>query len=81
MTTTRARDLRKSKTPQERRLWSRLRTLREQGYHFRRQAILTGKGSARRGLSLPMKGREAESKTPGDAPGVFVEVAEKRDPT
>ena len=32
-----ARDLRKSMTPQEVKLWVRLRALREQGHHFRRQ--------------------------------------------
>ena len=29
-------------TPQETRLWSRLRTLRPQGFHFRRQAPFLG---------------------------------------
>jgi very-short-patch-repair endonuclease len=33
-----ARDLRRSMTPQEVKLWVRLRELRQQGYHFRRQA-------------------------------------------
>lgn len=32
-----ARKLRREATPQERRLWARLRLLREQGLHFRRQ--------------------------------------------
>ncbi len=36
--TIRARDLRRSLTPQEARLWLALRALRSQGYHFRRQA-------------------------------------------
>jgi very-short-patch-repair endonuclease len=34
----RARELRKTMTPQEVKLWVRLRELRRQGYHFRRQA-------------------------------------------
>lgn len=38
MTTARARELRKSLTVQERRLWARLRLLRDEGYRFRRQA-------------------------------------------
>ena len=33
-----ARALRKSLTPQETKLWARLRTLKPLGYHFRRQA-------------------------------------------
>jgi very-short-patch-repair endonuclease len=33
-----ARALRKSLTPQETRLWARLRALKPLGYHFRRQA-------------------------------------------
>ena len=33
-----ARALRKRMTPQEVKLWVRLRELRQQGYHFRRQA-------------------------------------------
>ena len=32
-----ARKLRREATPQERRLWARLKLLREQGLHFRRQ--------------------------------------------
>jgi len=34
----RARELRRSMTPQEVKLWLHLRQLRAQGYHFRRQA-------------------------------------------
>jgi len=34
----RARELRKSMTPEEARVWLRLRALRNAGYHFRRQA-------------------------------------------
>ncbi|MGI9169806.1 MAG: endonuclease domain-containing protein, partial [Caulobacteraceae bacterium] len=34
----RARELRKALTPQEARLWPRLRALRVNGFHFRRQA-------------------------------------------
>jgi len=41
-TTKRARELRKAMTPQERRLWAQLRTLRPEGYHFRRQTPLLG---------------------------------------
>ena len=37
-----ARKLRKTMTPQEVRLWSRLRGLKGQGYHFRRQAPVEG---------------------------------------
>jgi len=40
--TKRARELRKTMTPQEIRLWSRLRTMRANGFHFRRQAPLFG---------------------------------------
>lgn len=36
----RARDLRKAMTPQEVKLWLRLRELRALGYHFRRQSPL-----------------------------------------
>ncbi len=38
----RARELRKQMTPQETRLWLRLRALRPQGLHFRRQSPLKG---------------------------------------
>jgi very-short-patch-repair endonuclease len=38
MPVSRARELRNNMTPVERRLWLRLRGLRERGYHFRRQA-------------------------------------------
>ena len=38
----RARELRKHMTPQETRLWLRLRALRPQGLHFRRQAPFKG---------------------------------------
>ncbi len=38
----RARELRKSMTPQEIRLWSRLRPLRAEGFHFRRQSPFLG---------------------------------------
>jgi len=38
----RARELRKLMTPQETRLWLRLRALRPQGLHFRRQAPFKG---------------------------------------
>lgn len=38
----RARELRKQMTPQETRLWLRLRALRQQGLHFRRQAPFKG---------------------------------------
>ena len=37
-----ARALRKRMTPQEVKLWVRLRELRQQGYHFRRQAPRAG---------------------------------------
>ena len=37
-----ARSLRKSMTPEEARVWIRLRELRHQGYHFRRQAPIHG---------------------------------------
>ncbi|MBY0533284.1 MAG: DUF559 domain-containing protein [Xanthobacteraceae bacterium] len=37
MATERARTLRKNLTPQEIKLWSRLRALRNSGHHFRRQ--------------------------------------------
>jgi very-short-patch-repair endonuclease len=37
-----ARKLRKAMTPHEIRLWSRLRLLRAEGYHFRRQVALEG---------------------------------------
>ena len=42
MANARARDLRKNMTPQEVKLWSQLRKLRPQGFHFRRQAPLEG---------------------------------------
>ncbi len=38
----RARELRKNMTPAERRLWSRLRANRLNGWHFRRQQIIAG---------------------------------------
>jgi very-short-patch-repair endonuclease len=38
----RARTLRKSMTPEEARIWIRLRALREVGHHFRRQAPING---------------------------------------
>ncbi len=38
----RARELRKSLTPQEARLWLQLRALRKDGFHFRRQAPCLG---------------------------------------
>ncbi|HEY2049839.1 MAG TPA: DUF559 domain-containing protein [Caulobacteraceae bacterium] len=38
----RARELRKRLTPQEARLWVYLRTLRADGFHFRRQAPFKG---------------------------------------
>ena len=41
-TTKRARELRKNLTRQEARLWLRLRSLRAEGCHFRRQAPLLG---------------------------------------
>ena len=37
-----ARGLRKKMTPQEVKLWVRLRALRERGFHFRRQVPLAG---------------------------------------
>ena len=40
MPSSRARDLRKSMTPQEVKLWLRLRELRALGHHFRRQSPL-----------------------------------------
>lgn len=42
MANARARELRKSMTPQEVKLWAQLRKLRPQGFHFRRQAPLEG---------------------------------------
>jgi len=41
-TTKRARELRKTLTPQEAPLWVQLRLLRRDGFHFRRQAPLLG---------------------------------------
>jgi len=38
----RARELRRTMTPAERRLWSYLRANRLQGWHFRRQQIIDG---------------------------------------
>ena len=38
MSVERARELRKAMTPQERSLWQRLKALRSQGHHFRRQS-------------------------------------------
>jgi very-short-patch-repair endonuclease len=38
MTNASARSLRRSMTPQEAKLWLRLRAMRNRGYHFRRQA-------------------------------------------
>jgi len=40
--TRRARELRKSLTPQEAQLWLQLRAMRADGFHFRRQAPLLG---------------------------------------
>ncbi|HEX6859311.1 MAG TPA: DUF559 domain-containing protein [Caulobacteraceae bacterium] len=40
--TTRARELRSTMTLQERRLWLRLKTLRAEGFHIRRQAPFRG---------------------------------------
>jgi very-short-patch-repair endonuclease len=40
MANPRARELRKNMTPQEVKLWSQLRKLRPQGFHFRRQVPL-----------------------------------------
>ncbi len=37
-----ARSLRKSMTPEEVKLWVRLREFRERGFHFRRQALVCG---------------------------------------
>jgi len=37
-----ARALRKSMTPEEVKLWVRLRDFRERGFHFRRQALVCG---------------------------------------
>ena len=42
MANARARELRKTMTPQEVKLWLQLRQLRPQGFHFRRQAPLEG---------------------------------------
>ena len=42
MANDRARELRKSMTPQEVKLWVQLRKLRPQGFHFRRQVPLEG---------------------------------------
>ncbi|HWW24625.1 MAG TPA: DUF559 domain-containing protein [Caulobacter sp.] len=42
MKVSRARALRRAMSGQEVRLWVRLRALREQGFHFRRQAPLLG---------------------------------------
>ncbi|MDP3068255.1 MAG: DUF559 domain-containing protein [Methylocystis sp.] len=42
MANPRARELRKNMTPQEVKLWSQLRLLRQQGFHFRRQVPLEG---------------------------------------
>ncbi|WP_018407838.1 endonuclease domain-containing protein [Methylocystis rosea] len=42
MANPRARELRKNMTPQEVKLWSQLRLLRPQGFHFRRQVSLEG---------------------------------------
>ncbi len=42
MANAQARALRKAMTPQEVKLWARLRQLRPQGLHFRRQAPLEG---------------------------------------
>jgi very-short-patch-repair endonuclease len=42
MANERARAVRKAMTPQEVKLWVRLRALRPQGLHFRRQAPLDG---------------------------------------
>ena len=40
--TTRAKQLRKSLTPEEAKLWVQLRYLNRRGYHFRRQAPVDG---------------------------------------
>jgi len=37
-----ARSLRKSMTPEEVKLWVRLRDFRERGFHFRRQTLICG---------------------------------------
>ena len=42
MSTSRARELRNSMSPPEVLLWGRLKRLREQGFHFRRQAPFRG---------------------------------------
>ena len=42
MASARARELRKSLTPQEVKLWVHLRSWRQRGYHFRRQAPRDG---------------------------------------
>ena len=42
MSTTRARQLRNNMTPPEVRLWARLKSLRERGFHIRRQAPFRG---------------------------------------
>lgn len=42
MSLAKARQLRKTMTPQEVKLWVQLRKLRAQGFHFRRQAPLEG---------------------------------------
>ncbi|HEY8125660.1 MAG TPA: DUF559 domain-containing protein [Methylocystis sp.] len=42
MANLRARELRKNMTPPEIKLWSQLRKLRPQGFHFRRQVPLEG---------------------------------------
>jgi very-short-patch-repair endonuclease len=42
MANAKARSLRKTMTPQEVKLWTQLRQLRPQGFHFRRQAPLEG---------------------------------------
>lgn len=38
----RAREMRKTLSPPEARMWSRLKALRKQGFHFRRQAPFRG---------------------------------------
>jgi very-short-patch-repair endonuclease len=38
----RAREMRKALSPPEARMWSRLKALRKQGFHFRRQAPFRG---------------------------------------
>jgi very-short-patch-repair endonuclease len=42
MANAKARAMRKAMTPQEVKLWVQLRKLRQQGFHFRRQAPLEG---------------------------------------